>query len=441
MSQLPETLRGDAPSAAPNGGTSSGHIPALDGLRGLAILLVTLYRFSTGPTDPSAAGQWLFPVLHLGWCGVDLFFVLSGFLITGILFDSKDKDGYLVNFFGRRALRIFPLYYGVLLVSFLLLPWVGVRVFAPQEPQQAWLWLYGTNIYQAVQGAWCLGPFNHFWSLAVEEHFYLVWPFVIGYFSRTTAMRICVGLVVASVVGRTIWMLVSGNEIAPSVLTLFRADALAVGAWLALATRDRRGVATLVSGAWVTAILTGLALIPLLALHRRFLMIPEALLAWFFGAVLVIAVADRGESRLGWLWNIRFLQVLGKYSYGMYVFQNLLIPLVAPVLTSQLLCDRLESVFWGRLCYLGIMSTLTFALAVASWHLFEQHFLKLKDFLFTNSIAQPMEEGMWANRSIEENTEETERWAESDSLSPAWVNPIPSDQSSALQLTDAVAAR
>lgn len=356
------------------------HIPALDGLRGLAILLVTIYRFSPGPSDDSLVGQWLFSIMHTWTCGVDLFFVLSGFLITGILFDTKEKDGYLVNFFGRRSLRIFPLYFAVLAIAFLLFPLLGITVFAPQQPHQAWLWCYGTNIFQSIQGSWCLGPFDHFWSLAVEEHFYLVWPLVIGCLSRTSAMRTCVAIIIASVVGRVGWMLAGGNEVTPSVLTLFRADALAVGAWLALAVRDRRGIANLATAAWTTLVITGLLLIPVLAMDRRLMMIPEALLAWFFGSLLLLAVMDRGESWLGWLWNNRFLQWLSKYGYGMYVYQNLLIPIMAPLVTSKLLCDLLGSALLGRLCYIGIMSTLTFAVAAVSWHCFEERILRLKEF-------------------------------------------------------------
>src|SRR5688572_5604871 len=98
------------PSVAPRA-IHSGRIPALDGIRGLAILTVTAYRFSIGPDDNQLPGKLLFKALHHGDLGVDLFFVLSGFLITGILFDAKGEDCYFRNFYARRVLRIFPLYY------------------------------------------------------------------------------------------------------------------------------------------------------------------------------------------------------------------------------------------------------------------------------------------------------------------------------------------
>jgi peptidoglycan/LPS O-acetylase OafA/YrhL len=107
-------------------------------------------------------------LIELGSRGVDLFFVLSGFLITGILFDAKGKEHYFRNFYMRRALRIFPLYYAALAVTLLVLPRVYPSLaaeFQPAVDAQAWLWLYGANVVQSVKGQWCLGPLNHFWRL------------------------------------------------------------------------------------------------------------------------------------------------------------------------------------------------------------------------------------------------------------------------------------
>src|SRR4051812_7040132 len=109
-----------------------GHVLALDAIRGLAILLVTGYRFWDLPTSDVPAVDWLSSLFSLGLRGVDLFFVLSGFLITGILLDAKQKPHYFRNFYMRRTLRIFPLYYAVLAVTFVLLPlagWSSARLF------------------------------------------------------------------------------------------------------------------------------------------------------------------------------------------------------------------------------------------------------------------------------------------------------------------------
>lgn len=384
-----------------NHSLTASHMPALDGLRGLAILMVTVYRFAhLGPDDPSTLGSGFFSLVNWGTYGVDLFFVISGFLITGILDDAKGKDHYLINFIGRRALRIFPLYYAVLLVAFVGLPLIGSSIFAAQEPQQAWLWLYGTNIYQTIQGSWCLGRFDHFWSLAVEEHFYLIWPLVVGAFCRTSTIRICLGIIVCSVVGRVAWMVSGGNEMAPAVLTLFRADALAVGALIALAARDKDWREWLVPVANWTAIVTGLLVLPLLVLNRRALMVPETLLAWHFGAWIVIAVSGSWDRWLGGVWSNPSLQFLSRYSYGMYVFQNLLIAVMEPVLTAESMCATVGSIFWGRLAYTAIMFSLALGVAMASWHGFEQHFLALKDYFTSPSKSDaPCDEAKIATTS------------------------------------------
>ena len=132
------------------------YIPALDGIRGIAILLVMLHHFTIyGGMQPTATADKLFYlVASAGWCGVDLFFVLSGFLITGILFDTKESSHFFRNFYMRRCLRIFPLYYGSLAVVFIVLPWfmpLGWR-FHQLLTEQGWYWVYLSNVLIAAKG-------------------------------------------------------------------------------------------------------------------------------------------------------------------------------------------------------------------------------------------------------------------------------------------------
>ena len=156
--------RPDRPSAAEDGreagqaarrGRSAKHLPELDGIRGVAILLVLMFHF-LGVITPAMARQSgvllaMRRVGGMGWCGVDLFFVLSGFLITGILLDTKSTGRFFRNFYARRTLRIFPLYYAVLVAVFVVGPLVVPA--APGDHRliadQAWFWLYGTNVYCA----------------------------------------------------------------------------------------------------------------------------------------------------------------------------------------------------------------------------------------------------------------------------------------------------
>ncbi len=162
--------------------TASDHRPALDGVRGIAILVVFLYDCLKLPSGGivNLLGRKL---SSAGWTGVDLFFVLSGFLITGILLDSRGQPGYFRSFFARRSLRIFPLYFTALWVTFVGVPWLA-HFWSPAAPvaqrvavlsqDQVWFWTYMQNWMFAFRGIWPdVNYLNHFWSLAVEEQFYL----------------------------------------------------------------------------------------------------------------------------------------------------------------------------------------------------------------------------------------------------------------------------
>ena len=353
-----------------------GHIPALDAIRGLAIVLVTLYRFGGG-SDGAARAIESPGFVDLGTRGVDLFFVLSGFLITGILFDAKGKEGYFRNFYIRRALRIFPLYYGALVLVLIIAPLVAGKMPAPLD-EQAWLWLYGANILQSIEGAWCLGSLNHFWSLAVEEHFYFVWPLAIFLCDRQTAMRLCGCGIAASVLARAAWLATGGNDVAAEVFTVLRMDGLLLGGWLALAARSPGGLGWLVRLAKPALLVSGLIALTAWLLEKRLLGLPEFTWAMFFASLLVLIVAADRESWLKPLGNSRTLQFFGKYSYAMYVVQLPLIPALAWLITAPGLANSLGSPWLAQAAYCAVMFSVTTGLALLSWHCFEKHFLALK---------------------------------------------------------------
>jgi peptidoglycan/LPS O-acetylase OafA/YrhL len=360
------------------------HIPALDGVRGLAIALVTIYRFTIGHGEPHIDDQLTKNILDFGQRGVDLFFVLSGFLITGILYDAKGESHYFRNFYFRRALRIFPLYYAVLIFAFVLLPWLGMSfpgVSQAQSEKQAWLWLYGTNILIGLEGDWnIVGPFNHFWSLAVEEQFYLVWPWLVFMLSRANLIRLCYFCIIAAMLGRMAILFMGDYSVAAEAMTPFRIDSFAVGGLISLWMRGPDQLTRI----RIRSIEYGLAVLVFLItvfLNGRTLKATTyTVYACFFGTVIIWAIHARVGSLEYRFWTSAPLRFLGKYSYAIYVFQSLLIPVMRPYLSISDLISWFGSEVLGLLAYFLIMSTLSLILALLSWHLLEKHCLRLKRF-------------------------------------------------------------
>src|ERR1700760_1369307 len=179
------------------------YMPALDGLRAFAVLAVLLVHFPWMPTPRLALLErlHLWPILRYGWVGVDLFFVISGFLITGILLDSKHTASYFRNFFARRALRIWPLYYAVLVFVFILCTFLRPHGTGAEILKWGWPYyiLYLQNFVFSDNGVPLLGVT---WSLAVEEQFYITWPFIVLLCIRKRLLTITVALFLASPVIR-----------------------------------------------------------------------------------------------------------------------------------------------------------------------------------------------------------------------------------------------
>jgi peptidoglycan/LPS O-acetylase OafA/YrhL len=197
---------------------SQKHIPALDGLRGVAILLVLFYHlFNVGIFK-----GWF----NYGWIGVDLFFVLSGFLITSILLKSKGKPDYFKNFYLNRALRILPLYFGVLLIFAFIAPY-----FTPTKwfvSDQVYFWTF-TQGYLILKGQ-NTDPLFHLWSLAIEEQFYLVWPFIILILRPKQLLLFSALMLVTTVTVRFIFH----NHYLTYGLTVAHMDGLLIGAVIAI---------------------------------------------------------------------------------------------------------------------------------------------------------------------------------------------------------------
>src|SRR4029077_8518462 len=204
-----------------------GHLPALDGMRGLAVMMVLVFHFVGQMLPTNALERAIVGVTKHGLLGVDLFFVLSGFLITGLLYEAHDKPNYLRNFYMRRVLRIFPLYYGVLALVFFVAPLIPPLLGPTLDyllDRQAWAWLYGINVYLAGHEEWSFSYLNHFWSLSVEEHFYLVWPFVVLLLARWPRALIAVSLAISlgAMLARVVGILMGLSWWTTDVLTPFK---------------------------------------------------------------------------------------------------------------------------------------------------------------------------------------------------------------------------
>jgi peptidoglycan/LPS O-acetylase OafA/YrhL len=364
-----------------------GHLPALDSVRGLAIAMVLALHFVANTDATNGLERVTDWVLAYGQFGVDLFFVLSGFLITGILFDSKGLATYFRRFYVRRALRIFPLYYAVLALVFFVAPLVPVFRGATLDSlrsHQAWAWLYGVNVFTAIRGDFTLSYLDHFWSLAVEEHFYLFWPFVVWACNRRTLVFVSSGLALASFGARAVCAHAHVPAVALYVLTPFRLDALCIGAALAMVARGPRGVDMLTRmslplGLGGASLILGTYAFNAFS-HAFWDVFHELRTTSFsivFAALIARAISARGTAfDRAVTWGPA--RNLGKYSYGLYVFHHFFSTYfirnhteytVARWLGSHTLAVAVQAAA-------GIGASLL--VSVASFHLFEARLLSLK---------------------------------------------------------------
>ena len=378
------------PDRAPIGDrVVGGHIPALDGVRGVAILLVMLnhFTFYGGMRPEHPVDSLYYRVATTGWVGVDLFFVLSGFLITGILLDTKGAQHYLRNFYARRTLRIFPLYYATLAFVFFMLP----AIISPDEKfealraNQLWYWTYLVNWHIAVEGWHSFAAIGHFWSLAVEEQFYLLWPIVVWLCSRRKLFAVSLAVIAGAFACRVALHL-GGAPNAGYVLTLARMDSLVIGGLLALLVR-RPSASTQLARWCAPLLLLAGAAVGLIAFWEGGLPAESPLvqlagypaLALTSAALIGLVVASPGGLPVRLLAHPA-LTFFGRYSYGLYVIRHVVIFFIR---RRGFRVEGLPTLFGSQLpgqgLYTIIAGGLSVALALLSWHLFETHFLRLKE--------------------------------------------------------------
>lgn len=334
-------------------------MPALDGLRGIAILLVFAYHYGLGGIhSASALVRAVGTVCGVGWSGVDLFFVLSGYLITGILFDTRQDPGYYKKFYVRRALRIFPVYYLFAAVLFV----VGSHW---RVGHISFLFYVGYPFALIIPSLIAIPlHITHLWSLSVEEQFYMAWPWIVAKLRKPITACIVAGTV-ALLLRVAIWAL-RWNQDWSYAFLLCRLDSLAVGASIAL----------LIRGGWKTtlqrwALATfAVALAVLVAIfvsrhttsHYDPLIntVGFSVIAVIYGALVVLSLS------FGRFFSLSILRMFGKYSYGMYLFHFPLTTLLEPL-------KHVLSFVYVPACLLANL-----AVAAASFHFFEEPILRLK---------------------------------------------------------------
>jgi peptidoglycan/LPS O-acetylase OafA/YrhL len=375
-------------------------MPELDTLRGIAVSAVVLFHafaFAHGLSGLSGIPKMLVGMTMCGWTGVNLFFVLSGFLITGILLDTKSRSDYYKRFYFRRALRILPLYYAVLILLLLV-----VRAGLVQR-HASWGFLGLSAIYLSNMTDLFGVPMQYgvLWSLAVEEHFYLLWPAAVRVLSRRKVIACAIAVVALCLLFRALYSILGWTG---GPYTWLSADGLALGAVLAGVARQKRDPRISVRRFTFLAFFCCFLLIAMgapfgLLLARHFLgvTVRETVIDLFFAGVLGGTLLA-GTSRWRGSVNLRAFQFLGRISYGIYLTHMLIFEIVAHFTSHYFpALQPVAGKFSLMVLQFCVAGSLTIGIAYISRWYFEEKFLRMK-----NRV-----EGQAAARTLSANRKET----------------------------------
>jgi len=338
------------------------YIPELDGLRGIAVLAVVIYH-----CHPRLQGTWIYGASLWGWAGVNLFFVLSGFLITSILLGSRENPQYFRNFYGRRILRIWPVYVLVLLVVYLEAPWfIGLPIGRAIVTAPWWAYiLFIQNLFHLSLPP-AIGPT---WSLAIEEQYYFLWAPAVRVFKRPAILAL---VLVAALVASPMFRHANLHWMTPTN-TLIHLDGIAWGSLLGLALLTLK----LSRRTWLVlglgGLVVGFALAATIAGGTSFL--DSALAVCFAGAVLAAIASTGARNPVNAALRMGPLPFYGKISYGLYMIHIAVFIFFG---WFDLLMDKHG--LPGNLAIVGFRLAASTAAATAMWFGFEKQILKLKKY-------------------------------------------------------------
>ncbi|HTA40618.1 MAG TPA: acyltransferase [Candidatus Acidoferrales bacterium] len=391
MEPTPATISADRlPSHIFGGGTVSEGgrrtFEALDGIRGIAVLAVMLSHFERFLPAVSV----LVPLkiaFTFGWTGVDLFFALSGFLITGILMQTRTAVNYFQSFYARRFLRIFPIYYATLIVVFAVAAFVPSIPNVP-PPSERWLYFaYLENWIPLWTGTFPPNVVGHFWSLAVEEQFYIVWPLCVLMLTPRGVLRTAIGLCVAALALRCVWVAHSGPSEALMLGTVTRMDSLLVGTIAAVlftgiggpgARKHLTAIGLTALGLWIAGIVVTTWHASPTASFGFVSTVGYTIFAIACGAlVLGAAVGDGGRGFVQRVFRNGALMRVGKYSYGMYVYHVPMLGICELLVWRHLPPAATQNPLLA-VAYVAFLGIATFGVAAVSYELVERRLLALK---------------------------------------------------------------
>lgn len=361
--------------------------PVLDGLRGCAIILVLLYHGTLFAPSLHPMVKILKRICDPGWLGVDLFFVLSGFLITRILLQSRKRFVNLRNFYIRRVLRISPLYYFFLLTVLLIVPLFlsveGIRGYWFLVHNQMWFWLYGQNWLCVHFGRFpSFLPVHHLWSLAIEEQFYLLWPMLVFSMSARSLRTLCFVVMAGAFILRILFLFSGASWELIYVHTAARFDTIIYGGFAALLLNDANDPKR-----WVYATRKVLYFLPIataIVLWRAQNSISDpwvqtigySLIGISFSALLIFCVTQPNAAVPDFI-SGRVFRFFGKHSYAIYIFHWPIYVGLAAVFFNRAVLSGCSPLLLAsaNLVSGAILST---GAALISWRIFERYFIQMK---------------------------------------------------------------